>query len=213
MRELSPTIRESRRDRILQVATEAFFADGYAATTMGAISQRLGGSKATLYAYFRSKEDLLQAIMLRQCDTLFAALHAADALPGLPGRLLHLGVAFMRVLVSDAGIRTLQLGIEAARGQPELARRFEEAAKRPVEAQLSGLLALAAARGEIDAPDPTAAARTFFSLMRGDLHFRRLLNLVPEPDAPALEAEVRAAVAVFLRAFGGGVSNGRGDGG
>jgi AcrR family transcriptional regulator len=204
MRELSPTIRQSRRDRILQVATEVFFADGYAAATMSTISHRLGGSKATLYAYFPSKDDLLEAIMRRQCGTLFAALEAADALPGLPARLLHLGAAFLRVMVSDAGVRTLQLGIEAARDQPDLARRFEEAAMRPVDAQLTDLLALAAARGEIDAPDPAAAARAFFSLLRGDLHFRRLLNLIPEPDAASLDAEVRAAVTVFLRAFGAG---------
>jgi AcrR family transcriptional regulator len=200
-RELSPAIRESRRDRILQVATDVFLEDGYAATAMSAISQRLGGSKATLYAYFPNKEDLLEAIILRQCQILFAALDQAEALPGISERLARLGTVFMGVLASEAGIRTMQLCIEVSRHHPEFARRFEEVSIRVITDQLTALLEQADARGEIHAPDPMLAANTFISLMRGDLHFRRLLNLIPEPAAASVETEARTAVALFLRAF------------
>lgn len=55
---------EHRRRAILETATEVFRAKGFAATSMAEISQRLGGSKGTLYSYFTSKEELFSAVML-----------------------------------------------------------------------------------------------------------------------------------------------------
>ncbi|MEO6377128.1 MAG: helix-turn-helix domain-containing protein, partial [Caulobacteraceae bacterium] len=55
--------RDLRRQAILNVACEAFLAEGYAAVSMSAIAATLGGSKATLYAYFRSKAELFAAVM------------------------------------------------------------------------------------------------------------------------------------------------------
>ena len=47
--------RDARRQAILDIARESFVTDGFAATSMSAIAVRLGGSKGTLYNYFRSK--------------------------------------------------------------------------------------------------------------------------------------------------------------
>ncbi len=177
---------------------------GYAAAAMSVISQRLGGSKATLYAYFPSKEDLLEAIIRRQCETLFTALDQAEALPGIADRLRHFGTTFVRVLVSDAGVKTMQLGIEASRDHPDLARRFEQVSVRVVTDQLMTLIERADTAREIHAPDPALAANVFISLMRGDLHFRRLLNLIPEPSEETVRREAEISVEVFLRAFATG---------
>jgi AcrR family transcriptional regulator len=202
MRALSQSIRDRRRERIVQAATQVFFAEGYAATTMAAVAARLGGSKGTLYAYFPSKEDLFEAIIRGQCDRISAALDQAEGLGDVREQLSHLGLAFMRALVSEAGVRTLQLAIEASRNNPALAWRFEEISIRVLTARLIAFLQQANARGALGADDPAAAANAFVTLMRGDLHFRRLLNLIPEPSEDALRAEVAEAVDVFLKAFG-----------
>ena len=199
--ELSSVVRGRRRDRIVRVATEVFFEHGYAATTMSFISQRLGGSKATLYAYFRGKEDLFEEIIRQQCERLSRALDQAGELAGMREQLTHLGMAFMTVLVSEAGVRTLQLAIEASRNNVALAWRFEEVGVRIVTAQLIAFLQQARRRGEITASDPAFAAQTFISLMRGDLHFRRLLNLIPEPSVEVVRAEVERSVNLFLNLF------------
>lgn len=52
-----------RRDGIVQIATRAFLDQGYAATSMSAIADELGGSKATLWSHFGSKEELFAAVM------------------------------------------------------------------------------------------------------------------------------------------------------
>ena len=50
--------REDRRDAILNVAHACFVAEGYGATSMSTIAAQLGGSKGTLYNYFKSKDEL-----------------------------------------------------------------------------------------------------------------------------------------------------------
>jgi AcrR family transcriptional regulator len=199
--ELSPATRERRRDRIVEVATEVFLDHGYAGTTMSLISHRLGGSKATLYAYFRNKDELCEAIAQRLCGQLLVALGEAGAQPDLPGQLMHVGMAFMQVLVSDQGVRIFQLAIEGSRTNRDLARRFETVGLRVITEKLAELLEQADARGEIAAPEPLEAANVFISLMRGDLHFRRLLNLLPEPGPQKRRAEVARAIGVFMAAF------------
>ena len=57
-----------KRAEIVQVATRLFFEQGYAATTMSAIADALGGSKATLWAHFSSKEELFAAIVDLQVE-------------------------------------------------------------------------------------------------------------------------------------------------
>ena len=58
-----------KRAEIVGVATRSFFEHGYAATTMSAIAEELGGSKATLWAHFASKEDLFAAVIDQQVET------------------------------------------------------------------------------------------------------------------------------------------------
>ena len=57
---------EEKRDEIVRIAAELFEKHGYDRCSMAALSERLGGSKATLYGYFPSKEDLLRAVI--QCE-------------------------------------------------------------------------------------------------------------------------------------------------
>src|SRR5580692_6870568 len=61
------TSRDQRRDAIVEVARQVFFEEGYAAASMSTIAARLGGSKGTLYNYFRSKEELFEAQVVEGC--------------------------------------------------------------------------------------------------------------------------------------------------
>ncbi|MBK6413847.1 MAG: helix-turn-helix transcriptional regulator [Sphingopyxis sp.] len=55
---------DARRNAILAAATDIFREVGYARASMAMISARLGGSKGTLYGYFKSKEELFGAAMM-----------------------------------------------------------------------------------------------------------------------------------------------------
>ena len=74
--------RETRR-RILAVAQELFAEYGYAGASIASIAARLGTSKAALYYHFRSKAEILQAL-LEGPVTAYARL-ADDATAGRRG--------------------------------------------------------------------------------------------------------------------------------
>lgn len=57
--------RELREDAVLDAAAELMGAHGYAHTTMDQIAERVGISKPTLYQHFRSKNAIVEGVMLR----------------------------------------------------------------------------------------------------------------------------------------------------
>ena len=54
---------DERRQAIISVALEVFRELGFERASMAIIARRLGGSKGTLYGYFRSKGDLFETAM------------------------------------------------------------------------------------------------------------------------------------------------------
>lgn len=60
----------TRRDEILQAAKELFLSEGYGATTIRKIADRVGVSAPALYLYFSDKE----AILIALCDQTFCFL-------------------------------------------------------------------------------------------------------------------------------------------
>jgi AcrR family transcriptional regulator len=81
--------RESRardtRGEILAVASELFTDKGYDATSLREIAERLGITKAALYYHFRSKEDILAALLEpigAIVDELLERLEAASDVHG-----------------------------------------------------------------------------------------------------------------------------------
>src|SRR5262249_19293571 len=59
--------RDRRREAILDVAGVVFSEEGYEAASMSTIAARVGGSKGTLYNYFRSKAELFEAYIEDYC--------------------------------------------------------------------------------------------------------------------------------------------------
>ena len=54
---------EQRRRAIVTAARAAFLRHGYGNTSMSAIAAKLGGSKTTLWTYFRNKRELYDAVV------------------------------------------------------------------------------------------------------------------------------------------------------
>jgi AcrR family transcriptional regulator len=53
----------STRTRILDISRDLFTAHGYGGTSIAQIAEKLGTSKAALYYHFKSKEDILDALL------------------------------------------------------------------------------------------------------------------------------------------------------
>jgi AcrR family transcriptional regulator len=64
-------IREGKKSLIMDTALEHFAKNGYHTTTINHIAQRAGISKGLMYNYFKSKEDLLKAIIGRSLMEIY----------------------------------------------------------------------------------------------------------------------------------------------
>ncbi|GAA1005549.1 hypothetical protein GCM10009551_083270 [Nocardiopsis tropica] len=69
----------TRRAELLQAAAECFDDLGYSATTVELIAARAQTSRPTFYAYFRSKDEILLAVL----DRVGAELEATQFLDGM----------------------------------------------------------------------------------------------------------------------------------
>src|ERR1700679_2090053 len=171
------TSRDRRRDAIIEVARQVFFEEGYAAESMSTIAARLGGSKGTLYNYFRSKEELFEAQVREGCariaEDAFDML--ADARP-IAEVLARLGENYLGHLYSDWAVRTYRVVVAEAVRSPQLARIFYEAGPAVGLKRLETFLEGARARGVIKAEDCEMTAGEFLTLCRGHQHFIYVLN-------------------------------------
>lgn len=199
----SPARTDMRRRAILDVAGEAFRLDGYAATSMSSIAARLGGSKGTLYNYFRSKEELFAAFMEDVCGEDVVPLF--DRLPGpdadLREGLIAFGCAFMGFITSEPRVSIYRVIIGEAGRFPELGRIFYEAGPHIGEQRLGEYFAGLMDRGVLRRADRTTVARHFKELCMSGMHQLRLMGVAPDLDDATMRGTVTAGVEAFLRAY------------
>jgi len=78
--------RTDTRERALRVALELFAQQGYTVTSLREIAERLGVTKAALYFHFRTKEEILTAILRGYLDGITALVAEAEPEPRSPER-------------------------------------------------------------------------------------------------------------------------------
>jgi AcrR family transcriptional regulator len=195
--------RDEKREAILRIAYQAFLTDGYAATSMSEIARQVGGSKATLYNYFKSKEELFTAVVDEKCQDIQDMVFDTQLAAGdLTKALTQLGDRFLHVVLREDSIATFRLITAEAARFPELGRAFYSSGPRRSKEVLADFFRRAIADGHLDAHDPTTMAGRFFELCKGELHQRKLWNGAPEPSEAEIRANVVDAVRVFLAAYG-----------
>ncbi|ESQ84799.1 hypothetical protein AEAC466_07005 [Asticcacaulis sp. AC466] len=197
-----PSFKDQRRDRIIQVARSVFYEVGYAGASMSMISNRLGGSKATLYAYFNSKEELFEAIVREQCGEMAALFQRHIGSEDLRASLTVMARQLMSAVMSDGVIRTIQLVVEESYRNPHLSEMFHNVIQSQGRDNLIGLLQAAHDKGQIDAPNIAEATMVLKSLLFGDCHFKRIMNLLPEPTEAQLHRQIDLAIDVFMTYYG-----------
>ena len=184
------------------MAERSFLENGYAGTTMSAIAALLGGSKATLWSYFSSKELLFAAVLDRATDgfrqelslILKSGAPMARALTGFCRQYLTKvtspeAVALHRLVMGEAG------------RFPDMGCIFFERAPGRTRQLLSDFLAQAMAQGQLRRADPDAAATELTGMCLAGSHMQLLLGMIEQASARVIEAVARRAVGTFLRAY------------
>lgn len=190
-----------KRDAILAAARQVFVADGYAAS-MDRVAEAAGVSKQTIYKHFESKEALFEAIVRQRSDRLTGPLLTAPADAAVETVLHGLALRFLELLTLPDYACILRVLVGTQGQFPGLADHFYEVGPRRSLGRLADYLARMDRQGALRVPDPLLAAEQFLGLVNGQMQMRMVLGIATDTDPALMDARARAAVAVFLKAYG-----------
>ena len=206
MQDAKPRLdRDARREAILDVARDVFLEEGYANASMSTIAARLGGSKGTLYNYFKNKEQLFAAYVVRHCAWQRDAMFEISAEIGdIRAALIKVGRSYLSIVLSDFSMANFRVIVAEAQRTPEIGRAFYETGPKSGAELLGGILQKAVDSGQLKIADPLHAAHQFIALCQNRMQKARLCNAMDAPTPEEIDREVLPAVEMFLAAYGTG---------
>lgn len=194
---------DAKRQHILTVAEQTFQELGFERASMSEISSRVGGSKATLYNYFASKDELFfEVISLSNTAELEDAFSVLDLASGNIADTLHnFGRRWLAFLYSP-GIRANRHLAISVSGRSDLGRLMFERGVLSTQDAVSDFLRSAMELGRLRQTDPVVAARHLLSLLESELMERFLFQLLGKVNDEEIQQITTRAIDVFMAAYG-----------
>lgn len=151
------------RERVLKTAAQVFAERGYAGTTMRAVAERAGLQAGSLYYHYRSKEELIEAVLAMGLRGVADAVRlAVAAVPPSASARDRIGTAILAHLTSLVEYGDYALASRRLLGQvPPRIRRKHIALRDEYGDFWLGLLETAQAAGELRSGADLHLARTF----------------------------------------------------
>lgn len=202
MQEAFTDRKDQRRHHIVATARAVFLRNGYGGTTMSEIAASLGGSKTTLWSYFRNKQDLFTAVIDDMVDQYGEALRMPLAEDG-DARviLMQLGLSLLETLFQPDIVALHRMMVGEAERFPELGCLLYERGPKRGQDHVGQWLSVQMARGKMRQADPAIAAQHFQGLCQSGSFQRHLLGAQAHLSKGDKADEVRLAVEAFLRAY------------
>jgi TetR/AcrR family transcriptional repressor of mexJK operon len=190
-----------KTEQVVAAAKALFLEHGFMETSMDAIARRAAVSKATLYAYFQTKEALFASLIEAECETVDDGFVMPDLALGLMAALRAFGMGYVSVFM-DGSTAAFFSVIAAENGRfPDLCALFVKSGPQKAVSRCAELLTTARDNGLLDFPDAEMAATHFLSLVRGDMPLHAALG-VRLQFTDAVERMIERGIDVFLRAYG-----------
>jgi AcrR family transcriptional regulator len=193
---------DNKRQAILANAFRLFRTQGFDKTSVSEITAEVGGSKATIYCHFPSKEELFVECMMTAAENYMAGtlkhLDAASADPAVA--LFAFGKSFLNFICSPEQLEVRRLMIaEAARsGTGKLF--FEKIAT--LRTHVSAFMSACMASRTLRRDDPALAADHLGALLEAEILEPLLLQVrESSPREREIGLAAKRAVAAFLRAY------------
>jgi AcrR family transcriptional regulator len=195
----------ARREQLIAVAEQLFLQHGFANTSVNAIVREAGGSLATLYAEFGSKEALFESVLSERAARFFPEeqsipRHTLDAGAELRALATHM----LKRMLSDDGLAVYRIAVHEAPRFPALRKALLEVGMPGLLERIARYLRGLADREAltIEASDEAArlAASQFIALVQGQLVFSAACG--GEISARTRANHVNDAVKGFLEMYG-----------
>jgi AcrR family transcriptional regulator len=195
----------ARREQLIAVAEQLFLQHGFADTSVNAIVREAGGSLATLYAEFGSKESLFESVLSARAARFFpdessAPKQTLDA----EAELRALATQMLKRMLSDDGLAVYRLAVHEAPRFPALRKALLEVGMPGLLDRTASYLRTLADRGalkvESSAEASQLAASRFIALAQGQIVFSAACG--GTISARTRATHVSHAVEAFLKMYG-----------
>jgi AcrR family transcriptional regulator len=191
---------DSRRQAILDTALALFREVGYERASMAAIAARVGGSKGTLYNYFKNKDDLFAAAMIEAMEEqgmeVMERLKASTE--DVEIVLRRFGVEYLTFITAPDNLAIVRTAVAEGSNATLGAKLYDLGPRRGTE-EIAAFVAPLQARGKLRAGSPLIAAAHLRGLLEAGIYEPQLFGAAPDYN---VEDAVAFAVDAFLRAYG-----------
>lgn len=191
--------RRSKRDVVLDAATQVFLESPFSAVSVDLIAKRAGVSKATIYAHFESKVNLFEEVINRRAETLWK-------IPEIPSRaeetadyLRMLATFFVEQLTKKETLGIFRQVIGSATSFPDLAEVFYRAGPARGIAMYEQRFTELGEQGFLNITNPRLTAEMFMSMLKGGNHMRCLLQM--KVGSVSAEEVVEETVRIMMTSY------------
>ena len=183
-----------RRAAILKAARICFLDRGFIRTSISDVIALSGGSRATVYDEFGSKEGLFAALI----GSILAQMRLPEIADGPPEEVLReVGLSYMAQLMDPEALALYRGVLGESSHIRQLGQTIFAAGPEAAAAALAARLSVWNRAGLLAVDDPERAASLFLAMVEGDLH-RAAVLWSRAPDAAQIERNVAGAVEIFL---------------
>ena len=162
---------DRRRKAIVEAALSLFVDQGFERTTLGNIVERAGGSLATVYKLFGSKDGLLEAVVFEKASSGEALIAEAVEEGGLPNEILHRIAKGLHAHFLDPEVVALvRIVIARSVSDPDFASLFFERTATRTRDLLKRMFDAWKKHGVPISGDSEMLAELFLDLFVSDLH-------------------------------------------
>lgn len=196
--------REGEKFRlVLDTARSVFLEHGYDRASMDMIAHEAGVSKATVYAYFENKQQLLRKLVQEECRTVGPSLLVTLTCPiqDLEADLRTIARNFTSIFLNKRGLDFYRLIISNVNQFPEIAAFFIEAGPDQTQTEIADFFNKAMQQGLLEISDVNLAVKQFLGLVAADLPLSWVLAIQP-PSPEQYETMINSGVRLFLSYYG-----------
>jgi AcrR family transcriptional regulator len=193
---------DAKRQEILDAAAAVLREHGFSGASMAAVSKRIGASKATLYRYFPSKEDLFLITLLDAAhDQAIKLFDLPTPCRDLRAALERFGARFLELTLSP-DVLTVRRILVAEGSRSGLGQRLFERGAKISWSKMADFLRRSVEAGRLRDEDPWMMAMHLRGLLEADIVYRALLGADVDIRPANLKRCAASAVDVLLRAYG-----------
>ncbi|MCB0631485.1 MAG: TetR/AcrR family transcriptional regulator [Saprospiraceae bacterium] len=198
------TKKSGKREMILERAKDIFSGSGYEKTTLENIGESCGLNKASLYYYFRNKEEIYVEVILKEATEFILQLQEElKSVSGTENKIHH--YLLSRIQKYAERLNLSQLSMESIQKVEPIFQDLFQQVKNEEILFLRQILDEGIAQGEIEPVESTELAEALFVISDALKHERMLVEK-PYPNHLYNYTKVEHQLSLMLRLLFKGIS-------